>query len=293
MTPRAIGWAVVALCSWGAASAFAPLPVETVETVETADVVDATADAPDEAPPTPLDDRYRIGAGDTLQVQVYGEPELTRQVRVTPACRIELQLIGQVPVCGIPAAEVAERIRSRLADGFIRQPTVFVDVAEFGSQRVEVKGAVKKPGVYVLEGVTSLSELITTAGGPSSPSVVRVTVSGDDGDVLYDLSDIDRRSQRVVVRAGQVVDLHPALSVSVFGEVRDGGQVPYTPGLTVTEALGLAGGASDVAGLGRAYILRAETGERERVNIRRIQRAKIPDVELRPDDQLVIRKSLL
>lgn len=290
MTLRAIGWAVIALCWWGVASAFAPTPVEPVET---ADVVDASADAPDEAPEPTVDDRYRIGAGDTLQVQVYGEPDLTREVRVTPACRIELQLIGQVPVCGIPAAEVAERIRSRLADGFIRQPTVFVDVAEFGSQRVEVKGAVKKPGVYVLEGVTSLSELITTAGGPSSPSVVRVTVSGDDGDVLYDLSDIDRRSQRVVVRAGQVVDLHPALSVSVFGEVRDGGQVPYTPGLTVTEALGLAGGASDVAGLGRAYILRAETGERERVNIRRIQRAKIPDVELRPDDQLVIRKSLL
>jgi polysaccharide export outer membrane protein len=236
---------------------------------------------------------YRVGAGDTLKIEVYGEPSMSREVRVTPTCRVEVQLIGQVPVCGSGTTEIAERIRARLADGFLRQPTVFVDVSEYGSQRVEVKGAVKKPGVYVLEGITTLSELISTAGGPDSASVFRVTLTSRGSNQDLDLSEIDQRPERVFVQAGDVVNLHPALTVSVFGEVRLAGVVPYRQGLTATEALGLAGGARETAGLGRSYLLRAKDGTRERVNIRRIQRGRAPDVELRPDDQLVIRKSLL
>jgi polysaccharide biosynthesis/export protein len=236
---------------------------------------------------------YRVGAGDTLKIEVYGEPSLTRDVRVSPTCAVDLQLIGPVLVCGATTPEIAERIRQGYADGYLREPSVFVDVAVYGSQRVEVKGAIKKPGIYVLEGVTSLSELITIAGGPDSPSVFRVTVSGSGETLTFDLSELDRRPERVVVAAGHVVNLHPPLTVSVFGEVRSGGQLPYIPGLTVTDALGLAGGPTDVAGLARSYVLRAEDGVRERVNIRRIQRGRAPDVKLRPDDQLVIRRSVL
>lgn len=238
-------------------------------------------------------DVYRVGAGDTLKVEVFGEPTLSREVRVTPTCSVDLQLIGPVPVCGSSAPEIAERVRVLYSDGYLRQPSVFVDVSAYGSQRVEVKGAIKKPGIYVLEGVTTLSELITIAGGPDSPSVFRVTLSGTGETLDYDLSVIDRRPERVIVAAGQVVNLHPPLTVSVFGEVRSGGQLPYIPGLTVTEALGLAGGPTEVAGLGRSYVLRAGDGVRERVNIRRIQRGRASDVALRPDDQLVIRRSIL
>jgi len=236
---------------------------------------------------------YRVGAGDTLKIEVYGEPTLSREVRVTPACTVELHLVGAVPVCQATILEVADRIRDRYADDYLKEPAVFVDVAAYGSQRVEVKGAIRKPGIYVLEGVTTLSEIISTAGGPDSPSVFRVTVSGSGESQDYDLSKLDRAPERVLVKAGQVVDLHPALTVGVFGEVRKGGRVPYQRGLTATEALGLAGGASDTAGLARSYILRSESGQRERVNIRRIQRGRAQDVELLPDDQLVIRRSIL
>ena len=79
--------------------------------------------------------------------------------------------------------------------------------------------------------------------------------------------------------------------VQVFGHVKTSGPVAFHPGLTVTEALGLAGGATELAGLGRAYIRRAN-GDRERVNIRRVQLGKDPDPKLEPDDQLVIRRSI-
>lgn len=236
---------------------------------------------------------YRVGAGDTLRVEVFGEEGLSREVRVPPTCRIELQLIGSVAVCGLGTREIATEIVRGYAAGFLKNPVVFVDVAQYGSQRVEVKGAVKKPGVYVLEGLTTLSEIISLAGGPESASVFKVTVSGDAGRAEYNLAELDLRPERVYVQAGEVVNLHPGLNVSVFGEVKKAGPVPYRQGMTVTEALGEAGGATDSAGLARAYIRRAGAEGRERVNIRRIQRGRAPDPVMQPGDQLVVRRSLL
>ena len=240
----------------------------------------------------PAASTYKLGAGDTLRIEVYGEEDLTRDIKVNSTCKVEVQLVGAIEVCGLATAEVAEVIRARLADGFLQNPTVFVDVAAYGSQRAEVKGAVKKPGVHMLEGPTSLSELITLAGGPDSPNVMRVQIVTDKGAVEYALADLDAQSEPVWVEPGQTVILLPPVTVQVFGEVKTAGPVAFQPGLTVTEALGLAGGATDLAGLGRAYVLRADGQTQVRVNIRRIQMGRDPDVALEPNDQLVIRKSI-
>lgn len=235
---------------------------------------------------------YALGAGDTLRVEVYGEEDLSREIKVTSSCRIEVQLIGPIEVCGRSTDEVAQVIRGKLADGYLQNPTVFVDVAAYGSQRAEVKGAVTKPGVHMLEGPTTLSELITMAGGPDSPNVMRVQLITEKGAVEYALADLDAKADPVWVEPGQTVILLPPVTVQVFGEVTTAGPVAYRPGMTVTEALGLAGGATDLAGLGRAYVLRADGQTQVRVNIRRIQLGRDPDVSLEPNDQLVIRKSI-
>jgi polysaccharide export outer membrane protein len=235
---------------------------------------------------------YKLGAGDTVRIEVYGEEDLTRDIKVTSSCRVEVQLIGAVEVCGLGTDEVAEAIRARLADGFLQNPTVFVDVAAYGSQRAEVKGAVREPGVHMLEGPTTLSELITMAGGPDSPNVMRVQLVTDKGAIEYALADLNAKVEPVWVQPGQTVILLPPVTVQVFGEVTTAGPVAFRPGMTVTEALGLAGGATDLAGLGRAYVLRADGQTQVRVNIRRIQLGRDPDVALEPNDQLVIRKSI-
>ncbi len=235
---------------------------------------------------------YRLGAGDTLDIDVYGEPTLSREVAIPASCRVQMPLVGGIEVCDITAEQAAERIRARYADGYLVEPAVFVDVAAYGSQRVEVKGAVKSPGVHLLTGPTTLSEIITRAGGPESPNVIRVEHVTDAGKRTYDLTELDAREDPVWVRAGETVNLLPPVTVQVFGEVEEAGPVAYEAGMTVTEALGLAGGATQFAGLGRAYILRSDGQTRERVNIRRIQQGKDPDPALEPNDQLVVRKSI-
>lgn len=239
----------------------------------------------DESVPT-----YRLGAGDTITIKVYGEGDLSGDRAITSTCRIEVALIGSVQACDRTTREIAAEIQERLANGFLRDPSVFVDVREYGSQKVEVKGAVKKPGVYVLTGPTTLSEAVTLAGGPDSPNVIAVERVTEGGRERLLLAELDTNTP-MWISPGDVVVLLPPATVQVFGQVKNSGPVAYHAGLTATEALGLAGGATELAGLGRAYVRRAD-GSQVRVNIRRIQRGKDEDLVLNPDDQLVIRKSI-
>lgn len=234
---------------------------------------------------------YSLGAGDVITITVFGEEDLSRQSNITRTCRVEVPLIGSLEVCGRTTKSVAAEIQGRLADGYLNEPRVFVDVAEYGSQKIEVKGAVKKPGVYVLTGQTTLSEAVSMAGGPDTPNVIAVKRISESEEQEYDLQKLGVKDP-VWVSPGDVVVLLRPATVQVFGQVQNRGPVAYHEGLTVTEALGLAGGATDIAGLGRAYIRRAN-GDRQRVNIRRIQLGVDDDVTLNPNDQLIIRKALL
>lgn len=235
---------------------------------------------------------YKVGAGDTLRLEVYGEEDLTRDLVISASCRIEVPLIGGQEVCGLTTEEIASQVQAELADGYLVGPTVFVGVATYGSQRATVKGAVKEPGVHVLEGRTTLSELITIAGGPDSPNVIHAQLITENGVQEYDLGELDARKDPVWIEPGQTVVLLPPVTVQVFGEVEESGPVAYRPGMTVTEALGLAGGATELAGLGRTRLLRAGSDKPMRVNVRRIRNGKDKDVVLQPDDQLLVRRSI-
>ena len=59
-------------------------------------------------------------------------------------------------------------------------PEVIIDLIDFGSQRVVVMGAVKRPGVQVLKGKTTLSEVVAAAGGLSESNVFEVVLLKED-----------------------------------------------------------------------------------------------------------------
>lgn len=235
--------------------------------------------------------QYTMGVGDTIEVTVYGEEELTRTQQVPENCRIEFQFVGRVEICGSTPTELSSQLVNLYADGYLVNPDVMVVVQEYGSQTVEVKGEVKIPGLQILKGPTTLSEIITMAGGPGSSSVMEaVVVSGDDAKTFF-LPELDKDSNTYWVKSGDIVVLKPPVTVNVIGEVNERGPVAFHEGLTVTEALGLAGGPSEYASLTRVFVLR-KNGEKQRVNIRKITNGIDADVRLQPDDKLVVRRSL-
>lgn len=116
---------------------------------------------------------YTIGPGDVLRVNVFAHPELSSGEwkqgglgsPVDGSGQVMLPLLGAVPVAGATVVEVGELLEQRLAR-YLREPHVDVAVLEFGSQRFVVCGAVRAPGVYVLERPTSVLEALARAGGP-------------------------------------------------------------------------------------------------------------------------------
>jgi polysaccharide export outer membrane protein len=106
-----------------------------------------------------------LGPGDVFEVRIYQEKDLSGIYRVSPAGQIDFPHIGTLTVEGLSAGQVAELIRRKLADGFIRNPYVTVTIQQFNSKKIFVLGQVARPGRLNYEDNMSIVEAVTLAGG--------------------------------------------------------------------------------------------------------------------------------
>lgn len=114
-----------------------------------------------------LDD-YKIGPLDELSISVFQEPDLSvKEVPVDSSGNIIVPLVGQIRAEGMTARELAADIESRLGERYLVHPQVSLIVTKSVSQRVTVEGQVVKPGVYDIEGRTTLLRAVALAEGPT------------------------------------------------------------------------------------------------------------------------------
>jgi polysaccharide export outer membrane protein len=110
------------------------------------------------------DPNYVIGAQDVLDISVWKEPDLSRQVPVRPDGKISLPLLNDVQASGMTPTQLAAQITSGLGK-YINSPQVTVIVSQINSQRIYILGEVGRAGAYVmLPGMTVLQAL-SNAGG--------------------------------------------------------------------------------------------------------------------------------
>lgn len=115
-----------------------------------------------------MDNNYRIGVGDELQVQVWRNDELSARIPVRPDGKISSPLVGDIVAAGLTTQELAKTITAKLA-AYVRNPEVTVIVTNPVSadflRRVRVTGAVRTPvSVTYRQGMTVL-DLVLQAGG--------------------------------------------------------------------------------------------------------------------------------
>lgn len=115
-----------------------------------------------------VEEEYRIGTQDLLEVQVLGIQDLRREARVNAKGMIGLPLIGAVRVAGLTSAEAEALIGGLYSKNYLQNPEVSVFVKEFTRQNVTIDGAVSKPGIYPLKGPTTLLQALASAGGQGS-----------------------------------------------------------------------------------------------------------------------------
>jgi polysaccharide export outer membrane protein len=144
----------------------------------------------------PGDADYRIGPQDVLDINVFQVADLTKTVQVDTGGKILLPLVGQVTAAGRTPGQLSEDLKAALSKTYMRDPQVVVSVKEASSQKVTVDGAVMQPGIYALQGPTTLIQAVALARGidpklanPRKVAVIR-TVNSKRMTGVYDLAAI-------------------------------------------------------------------------------------------------------
>ena len=112
----------------------------------------------------PLTPDYRVAPGDVLQVFVWKEPELSREVRVRPDGYLTVPLIGDLFVVGKTPRALAAELAEQLGQ-YVTGPVVTVTLKESIMLRFFVVGEVDKPGEFPLLGRTTVMQAFALAGG--------------------------------------------------------------------------------------------------------------------------------
>jgi len=134
------------------------------------------------AAPMPVahDTAYRLDAGDKLRVVVYGQEGLTNTYAIDAGGSITMPLIGSVPARGRTPAGLASEITGKLRNGYIRDPSVAVEIEAY--RPFFILGEVAAPGQYPYVPNMSVESAVAIAGG-FSPRARRdrVTLTHTDG----------------------------------------------------------------------------------------------------------------
>jgi polysaccharide biosynthesis/export protein len=134
------------------------------------------------APVTPVryDSAYHLDAGDRLRVVVYGQEGLTNTYAIDASGSITMPLIGQVPARGRTTSGLAGEIAAKLRSGYIREPSVAVEIEAY--RPFFILGEVAAPGQYPYVPNMTVESAVAIAGG-FGPRAKRdsVTLTHSDG----------------------------------------------------------------------------------------------------------------
>ena len=129
--------------------------------------------------PVPYDVPYHLDAGDRLRVVVYGQEGLTNTYSISAGGSITMPLIGSVPARGRTPQGLAADITARLRNGFIREPSVAVEIESY--RPFFILGEVQAPGQYPYVPNMTVESAVAIAGGFSPRARKdRVTITHTD-----------------------------------------------------------------------------------------------------------------
>jgi polysaccharide export outer membrane protein len=236
---------------------------------------------------------YVVGERDVLRVTVYDHPDLTTVGRVSGEGTFFFPFLGDVKVKGLTIPQIAVKISSQLADGYIVNPQVSVFIEEYRSRKVLLIGEVTRPGPYELTGPTTLLELLSRAGllsgNAGDEAIIKRKLSEGEQTVKIDLGRLIEKGDTtvdLVLQDGDTIYIPKAGVFYVHGEVKNPNVYKYKEGLTVIKAITMAGGFTDIASPKRIRIKRKENGKEvtlEKVGF---------DELVKADDVIVVPESL-
>jgi len=147
------------------------------------------------------DTEYRLGSGDKVKVTVFGEADLSGDYEISASGGVAFPLVGEIAAGGGTARDLEKRIAAKLRDGYLKNPTVSVEVLSY--RPFFIMGEVKRPGSYPYKAGLNLLNATALAGGytyRAKSSLWVITRVGDKNIQEKEIKDGD-----FIVRPGDTI----------------------------------------------------------------------------------------
>ncbi len=161
-----------------------------------------------------LDGSYVLDFGDTLEIQLIGQKNSIEKLSIKRDGSINIPEIGKISVAGLSLDEVSSLIKAKIANAYIGIEA-FVTLVNIRDIQVLLSGSAYNPGIYTLNGNSSVLHAISMAGGIDSFGSYRNISLIRDGEIidtidLYDVFIFGKSNFGSRLRSGDSINIHPA-----------------------------------------------------------------------------------
>ena len=248
------------------------------------------------APPEiPLTKIYRVGPADVLDIRINDNAAAAQSTlfTITPAGLLEHPMLAEpLTAGGLTVDEISTKFESELKRrALVENPKVSIGVRDYASHTILVSGLVKESGPKILRR-EAIPLYVVVADAQPLPEAERVTVVRNESNETFEAELGKTNEMNLLVRPGDVVTLVPAETQFIYlgGEVKLPGEKKYRRGLTLTQAINAAGGATPN---GKEARVGRDDGKGflvvTRFKLKEIESGKIPDPPVKPGDRITIR----
>jgi polysaccharide export outer membrane protein len=246
------------------------------------------------------DATYTLRPNDTVRLSVYGEQDLTVQVRILKTGQASFPLIGSVEIGGLTVADAVRKIRDLYAKDYLVDPKLTLTVDDYATEFISVIGAVRSPGQIPMpvSGNLDLAAAMATAGGlaqdADSNNIQLVRASGTA--TTFSMASIQGQSGRVRLGPGDRIIVNQSAfvgqKITVLGQVGRPGPVlfPVNGKLDLVNAIALAGGITELANPKKVTINRK--GQVSVVNFKEVSERGDRPMWLQPDDVITVAERM-
>lgn len=231
---------------------------------------------------------YKISPSDVIDITVWGEPDLSKQVVVPPDGKITYPLIGEIEIVGLTTQELANKLTERLKE-FIKEPKVAVSIVKFSFNKFYILGEVAKAGEYDLVPGVGLREAIALAGGttPQADITAILLINKEGQKEKVNLKQILAGGEDIKLNPGDTIVV-PTAVVTVIGEVRIPGEVILFQGAKLMEIIARCGGFTENADISNITINRG--GKTINIDLTKPEMANSEELTLEPGDIIYVPK---
>lgn len=240
---------------------------------------------------------YRIGPGDVLAIEVAGEPDLKRKVKIAQQGTIELPYIDHsIKLAGLTEQQATELLRKEFI-AILKEPQVTLFIEEYHARMVSIAGAVNQPKQIALTRELRVYDLVSLAGGltdKAGDKIQLVRFRPVETMENISLNDLVRKPElNRVLNDGDFINVPESGVIYVTGNVNKAGSFPLKETVKLSQAIAMAGGLALDSKKKEIHLVRSNGPDQTEtkeiiVNLFEIEKDASKDIILKPYDVVMV-----